>query len=73
MLFSICQYNLLFRFLVVVNFSSLLPDEEKKFLCSQFFVVPQKVCDGLCDGLHKTFGGTAKKCENKNLSQFLFE
>ena len=24
-------------------------------------------------GLHKTFWGTTKKCENKNLTQFLFQ
>ena len=25
------------------------------------------------NGLHKTFWGTTKKCENKNLTQFLFQ
>ena len=25
------------------------------------------------EGLHKTFRGTTKKCENKDLSQFLFQ
>ena len=34
-----------------------------KFLFSHFFVVPQKVLWSL----HKTFWGTTKKCENKNL------
>ena len=27
----------------------------------------KRFCEGL-KGLHKTFGGTTKKCENKNLS-----
>ena len=35
-------------------------------MCFLSFVPRQK-------GLHKTFSGTTKKCENKNLSYFLFQ
>ena len=42
-----------------------------KFLFSHVFVVPQKVLWRSL-GLHKTFWGTSKKCENKNLLDFYF-
>ena len=32
-------------------------------------MVPQKFYEGL-EGLHKTFSGAAKKCQNKNLTWF---
>ena len=47
-----------------------LPDEKKnelKFLFSHFFVVTERLYEGL-GGLHETLWGTTKKCENKILS-----
>ena len=53
----------------MLTLPALISDEWKKakYLFSDFFVVPQKIYEGL-KGLHKTFWGTTKKCENKNLT-----
>ena len=61
--------------MVLLALPALIPDKEKKINLN-FYSHTSLWClkmfyEGL-KGLHKTFGGTTKKCENKNLSLFLF-
>ena len=58
--------NVIHRFLSKLNPFRFHSERREKIWFSHFFVVPQK------EGLHKNFWGTTKKCENHNLSWFLF-
>ena len=53
-----------------------IPDEEKKIKLNFYFHTSlwclKSFYEGL-KGLHKTFWGTAKKCDNKTLTWFLFQ
>ena len=60
---------------MVLNLPTPIPDEEKKMTQIFNFTLILwclKRFDEGPNGLRKTFLGTTKKCENKNLSLFLF-
>ena len=60
---NLCQSSLGLQG-VLLDLNIPIPDKVKKL--SWIFIFTLK-------GLHKTFWGTTKKCENKDLTQFLFE
>ena len=49
------------------------PGQSEKIKLNFYFRTSLWCLKRFYEGLHKTFWGTTKKCENKNLTQFLFQ